>query len=168
MVTSQPQVKDLDGSRRKIIIVSAVVAAFVIALLFYFLLRATSGDSAPPTLQGAVRAGSPEFEQYKSKIVLDEPEAQEAKRGVGDIWMSLETIARNFTGRTLNGLEIRGTVVDHQGKAVKERTVIVVPGSSVRELGPNDTMRAQVTLEGMTDTDDRANIKMEVVGFRFK
>ena len=95
------------GRAGKIIIVSAVVAAFVIAL-FYFLLRATSGDSAPPTLQGAVRAGSPEFEQYKSKIVLDEPEAQEAKRGVGDIWMSLETIARNFTGRTLNGLEIRG------------------------------------------------------------
>jgi hypothetical protein len=63
---------------------------------------------------------------------------------------------------------VRGTVVDHQNKAVKERTVIVVPGSTVRELGPNDTMRVQVTLDGMTDADDRANIKMEVVGFRFK
>ena len=168
MVTSQPQVKDLDGSRRKIIIVSAVVAAFVIALLFYLLLRATSGDTAPPTLLGALRAGSPQFEQYNSKIVLDEPEAHEAKRGLGDIWMSLETTARNFTGRTVNGLEVKGAVVDHQGKAVKERTVIVVPGSTVRELGPNDTMRVQVTLDGMTDTDDRANIKMEVVGFRFK
>lgn len=168
MVTSQREVDALDGSRRKIIIISAVIAALVIAVLFYFLLRATSGDTVQPILEGAIRAGSPEFEQYQSKIVLDEPDAHEAKRGLGDIWMSLETTARNFTGRTLSGLEVKGAVVDHQGKAVKERTVIVVPGSDVRELGPNDTMRVQVTLEGMTDTDDRANIRMEVVGFKFK
>lgn len=168
MVTSQPQVKHPDESRRKIIIISAVIAAVVIAFLFYFLLRATSGDTVQPVLEGAIRAGSPEFEQHRSKIVLDDPDAHEAKRGIGDIWMSLETTARNFTGRTINGLEVRGAVIDHQGKAVKERTVIVVPGGAVRELGPNDTMRVQVTLDGMTDNDDRANIRMDVVGFKFK
>ena len=168
MVSSQREVEALDGSRRKIIIISAVIAAFVIAALFYFFLRATSVDTVQPILEGAIRSGSPEFEQYRSKIVLDEPDAHEAKRGLGDIWMSLETTARNFTGRTLSGLEVKGAVVDHQGKAVKERTVIVVPSSDVRELRPNDNMRVQVTLEGMTDTDDRANIRMEVVGFRFK
>ncbi|MGI9165209.1 MAG: hypothetical protein ACR2G5_02280 [Pyrinomonadaceae bacterium] len=168
MVTSPREVEALDGSRRKIIIISAVIAALVIAVLFYFLLRATSGGTVQPILEGAIRAGSPEFEQYRSKIVLDEPEAHWAKRGLGDIWMSLETTARNFTGRTLSGLEVKGAVVDHQGKAVKERTLIVLPGSDIRELGPNDNMRVQVTLEGMTDTDDRANIRMEVVGLKFK
>jgi hypothetical protein len=29
-------------------------------------------------------------------------------------------------------------------------------------------MPVQVRLEGMTDKDDRANIKMEVTGFKFK
>ncbi len=167
MVTSQREVEDLE-SRRKIIIISAVIAALVIVVLFYFLYQAMSGDTVQPVLEGAIRPGSPEFEQYRSKIVLDEPEAHEAKRGLGDIWMSLETTARNFTGRTLSGLEVKGAVVDHQGKAIRERTVIVVPGSVVRELGPNDTMPVQVTLEGMTDADDRANITMEVVAFKFK
>jgi hypothetical protein len=36
------------------------------------------------------------------------------------------------------------------------------------ELEPNKTMLVQVMLDGMSDADDRANIKMEVTGFRFK
>jgi hypothetical protein len=60
-------------------------------------------------------------------IVLDSPEADEAKRPLGDIVMSLHTTVRNLTGKTLNGLEMWAAVVDHQGKAVKERTVVIVP-----------------------------------------
>lgn len=163
--------KSLDGSdnsRRKLIIVVAIIAALVIAVLFYFLLRASgTGGSADPVLEGAIRAGSPEWEQYHSKIVLDEPEADEAKRALGDIVMNLQTTVRNFTGRTINGLEIRGAVVDHQGQAVKERTLVVVP-TRQPELPPNRTMVVSVRLEGMKDSDDRANIRMEVTGFKLK
>lgn len=155
-------------SRRTLIIGVAVAAAVVIALFFYVLLRAGSDrGSAEPTLQGAIRQGSPEFEQNKARIFLDDPEAEEAKRALGDTVMSLHTTVRNLTGRVLDGLEIRAAVVDHQGKAVKERTVVVVP-TRQPELGPNKTMQVQVMLEGMSDADDRANIKMEVTGFKFK
>ena len=155
-------------SQRTVIIVVAIAAAVVIALFFYLLMRGSgSGGNAEPTLQGAIRQGSPEFEQYKSRIVLDDPEADEAKRALGDIVMGIHTTVRNFTGRTLNGLEVRAAVLDHQGKAIKERTVVVIP-TRQPELGPNKTMAVQVMLEGMSDTDDRANIKMEVTGFRFK
>lgn len=163
--------KSLDGSdnsRRKLIIVVAIIAALVIAVLFYFLLRASgTGGIADPVLEGAIRAGSPEWEQYHSKIVLDEPEADEAKRALGDIVMNLQTTVRNFTGQTINGLEIRGAVVDHQGQAVKERTLVVVP-TRQPELPPNRTMVVSVRLEGMKDSDDRANIRMEVTGFKLK
>jgi hypothetical protein len=154
-------------SNRTLIIVVAVAAAVVIALLFYLLMRAGGGRTAEPTLQGAIRAGSPQFEQYKSQIVLDDPEATEAKRALGDIVMSLQTTVRNLTGKTLNGLEIRAAVVDYQGQPVKQRTVMVVPTRQA-ELSPNKTMQVQVMLEGMSDTDARANIKMEVTGFKFK
>jgi hypothetical protein len=155
-------------SRRTLIIVVAIAAAVIIALFFYLLMRAgAGGPSTEPTLQSAIRSGSPEFEQYKSNIALDEPEAEEAKRALGDIGMGLHTTVRNVTGKTLNGLEIRAAVVDHQGNAVKQRTVVVIP-TRQPELAPNKTMPVQVMLEGMSDTDDRANIKMEVTGFRFK
>src|ERR1043165_5173614 len=155
------------ASRKTLIIVVTVAAAVVIALFFYVLMRAGGTGPAEPTLQGAIRPGSPEFDKYKAGLVLGEPGVREGKRALGDSGRSLRTTVRNLTGKTLNGLEIRAAVVDHQGKAVKERTVVVIPGRTP-ELPPNRTMDVPVMLEGMKDTDDRANIKMEITGFKFK
>ncbi|HEY6806921.1 MAG TPA: hypothetical protein VI306_25315 [Pyrinomonadaceae bacterium] len=155
-------------SRKTMIVIVAVGAAIVIALFFFILLRSTrSVAGVEPTLQGAIRPGSPEFAQNVKNIALDEPEADEAKRALGDTVMTLRTTVRNLTGKTLSGLEMRAAVVDHQGNAVKQRTVIIVPTRQA-ELAPNKTLPVQMMLEGMTDTDDRANIKMEVTGFKFK
>lgn len=130
-------------------------------------MRASSGTNVEPVLNGAIRAGSPEFDQYVAKINLDPPEADEAKRALGDIVMNLQTTVRNFTGRTIDGLEIRAAVVDGEGKPVKERTVVMIP-TKQPELQPNGTMLAVVRLDGMKETDHRANIRMEVTGFKFK
>ena len=155
-------------SNRTIIIVVAVVAAVLIAGVFYVLMRlGSSGPSVDTGLQGAIRAGSPQFEEYQSKIFRDEPQATEAKRALGDIVMTLQTTVRNLTGKTLTGLEIRAAVVDYEGRPVKERNVVVIP-TRQPELAPNKTMPVAVTLDGMKDTDARANIKMEVTAFKFK
>jgi hypothetical protein len=167
MSEAEKRVAEGTESRRSIVIGVAVVAAVVIAILFYVLMKATGGGTVEPKLQGAIRPGSPGFEENRQKIVLDTPEAGEARRALGDIVMDLHTTVRNFTGRTLNGLEITGSVVDHQGKPVKLRAVVVIPGKQP-ELSPNRTMDVVVVLDGMTDKDDRANIKMEVSGFKFK
>ena len=168
MSTSERQIAGPDDdSRRKLIIMVAVIAAIIIAVVFYFLMRASGGGSAEPTLANAIRADSPQFNELKSKIVIDEVEADEAKRALGDIVMSLHGTVRNFTGRTLDGLEISAAVVNHQGEPVKQRTVVVIPTRQA-ELDPNKTMPVQVMLEGMTDADDRANIRMEVTAFKFK
>jgi flagellar basal body-associated protein FliL len=169
MVTPQKQIPEPADSSRKIIIIVAVLAAIVLATLFYFLMKASSGPPpVDPVLQGAIRPASPEWNEYAPKIVLDAPEATESKRALGDIVMNLQTIARNFTGRTLAGLEVKGSVVNHQGQPVRERTVVVIPTPQHPELEPNRTVLVQIRLEGMTDVDDRANIKMEVTGFKFK
>jgi hypothetical protein len=167
MATSERQIPDPDDSRRTVIIVVAVLAAIAIATLFYFLMRASGGGTVEPSLEGAIRAGSPEFAQYQGKIVLDKPDGYESKRALGDIVMNLQTIVHNFTGRTLSGLEIKGMVVDHQGKPVNQRAVVVIP-TRQPELENNRSMSVRVMLEGMTDKDDRANIQMEVTAFKFK
>ena len=155
-------------TNRTLIIVVAVIAAVVIAGLFYGLMRLSGRNTtAEQTLQGAVREGTPQFEEQRKNIVLDEPEATEAKRALGDITMTLSTTVRNLTGKTLSGLEIRGAVVDYDGKPVKQRAVVVIPGRQ-SELAPNKTLPVNITLDGMSDTDARANIKMEIMGFKFK
>ncbi len=167
MSTQERQLPDEDSSRRKVIIVVALVAAIIIAVFFYVLMRASSSVRVEPTLAGAMRAGSPEFEQYKSKIAVDEPEATEAKRALGDIVMNIQTNVRNFTGRTLTGLEVKGMVVDHQGNPVNQKTVVVIPTNQA-ELENNRTIAVGIMLEGMTDQDDRANIRVEVTGIILK
>ena len=155
-------------SNRTLIIVVAIAAAVVIAIVFGVLLWAVStGPSSEVALQGAIRPGSPEFAKDQPNIVLDTPEGWEGKRALGDLTMSLKTTVRNLTGKTLSGLEIKGSVVDYEGKPVKEKTLIFIP-TKQPELPSNKTMQVQMMLDGMKDTDARANIKMEVVGFKFK
>jgi len=150
--------------RRTIIIIVAVIAAVLIGGFFYLLLRKSVASSPPQTLQGAIRPGSPDWDKYIKLIALDDPEADEAKRALGDTVMTLQTTVRNFTGRTITGLEVRGAVVDHDNKPVKQRMLVVIPGRQP-ELDPNKTMRVSILIDGFSDSDDRANIKMEVIGF---
>src|SRR6266550_5742854 len=168
MVASERDISGQD-SRRNIIIVVAIIAAILIAGLFYLLMRAGKNSAGgPPTrLADAIRPGLPDWDKYSELIVLDEPEADEAGRALGDIVMTLHSTVRNFTGRTITGLEIRAAVVDHQGNPVRERYIVVLPAREP-ELEPNKTMPVNIVLDGMTETDDRANIKMEVSGFKFK
>ncbi len=156
-----------DKPNRTLIIVVAVIAAVFMGGFFYLLMRKSVAPATQVTLQGAIRPGSPDWDKYNKLIARDDPEADEAKRALGDTVMTLQTTVRNFTGRTITGLEVRGSVVDHDGKAVKERTLVVIPGRQA-ELEPLKTMRVSILIDGFTDSDDRANIKMEVTGFTLK
>src|SRR5258705_1218700 len=168
MATSDQQFPDSHASRRKVIIIVAVIAVLAIGGLFYVLMLSVGSGTTEAKLEGAIRPGSPEFEQYASKIVLDKPEAYQSKQALGGIVMNLQTVVHNFSGRTLSGLEIKGIVVDHQNKPVNQRAAVAVPSARQPELENNRSMIVVVLLEGMTDKDDRADIRMEVSGFKFK
>ncbi len=166
--TEQDVEKD---ARRMIVIVVGVISLLLIAGLVYVAKSpSTGGGSGQPQLEGALRAGSPDFEKYKALVKVDAPEATEGARAIGDIVMELTTTVRNFTGKTITGLEMRGAVVDLQGNPVKERTVIIIPNTfaGLTELENNKTMPVKINIEGMSKEADRANIKMEVTAIRVK
>lgn len=168
MASTERKVDGTEDSRRTIFIIVGLASAILVAGFLYWMTRpGATTTSGPQRLEGALRAGSPEFEQYKSKIILDKPEANEATRPIGDIVMTLQTTVRNFTGRTITGLEIYAAVVDLQGQPVKERTVIIIPNRRA-ELEPNQTMVVPVVIDGMSKEADRANIKMEVAAVKVR
>src|SRR5258708_36846773 len=103
-----------DKSPRAIIIAVAVVAAVLIGGVFYVLMRKSMRDSPPLTLDNAIRAGSPDFEKYKKLIPLDEQEADESPRALGDIVMTLPATPRNFPDRSITGLKVHAPIGDHQ------------------------------------------------------
>ncbi|HEX5704816.1 MAG TPA: hypothetical protein VFX97_16575 [Pyrinomonadaceae bacterium] len=156
-----------DKPRRTLIIVVAVIAAVVIGGFFYLLMRETAAPGAPATLADAVRAGSPEFEQYREKIALDKPEALQSTNVLGGFQMDLETTVRNFTGRTIVGLEIRAAILNSQGGVLRDRTIVVIPAKRA-ELEPNKTMFVTVPISQLKETDDRASLWMEVTAFKLR
>lgn len=158
-----------DRTRRTIFVVVGIVSALLVAsLIYFFLAQPHSRVSGPPRLDGALHPGSPEFEQIRERVVVDGLEAFESTRPLGDIVMDLRANVRNFTGRTIDGLELRGAVVDSEGNPVKERTVIVIPTGRQPELEPNRIMQARIMLDQIRKDAVRADIKMEVAGVRFK
>lgn len=153
--------------RRTLIIVVAVIAAVLIGGIFYLLMRQTAAPEGPATLANAVRAGSPEFEQHRTKIAMDTPEAMQSTNVLGGFQMDLQTTVRNFTGRTITGLEIRAAVLNSQGGVLKERTMVIIPAKR-SELEPNKTMLVTVPISQLKETDDRASLWMEVTAFKLR
>jgi hypothetical protein len=167
-----------DNSRRTIFIIAGVIALLLAAGLIYFL-KTRPEPQAPGAvvdqkLEGGLRAGSPEFEKYRELIKLDEPIADYADSVAGDIQMNLGTTVRNFTGRTITGLEMRGALVDFEGKPIKERTKIVIPSGALAELENNGVAKAPIAIPGFRGADKskvengQAVVKMEITAIKFK
>jgi hypothetical protein len=162
---------DLDASRRKIFIGAAIVSALLIAALVFWATRAgTNGATQQPRLAGAIRADSPEFAQIRERLVVDfnpDDHALESTRAIGDVVINMTPKVRNFTGRTVNGLELQATVVDLGGNPIQQRTIIAIPNRQP-ELEHNKVMEVPIRMEGFKKDEVRANIRIELTGVKFK
>lgn len=168
-----------DRSQRKLFIVVGIASAVLLAgLVGLFstntgkgLLQRATGGPRVDRLEGALRPGSPEFDQYREKVFLDfDPDGGDAgtsERPIGDVVVMMKPTIRNFTGRTLNGLELRAAGLDLGGEVIRERTFVIIPGRQ-NELEPNKTISPSLLIEGVPKTATIARLRIEVTGFRFK
>ena len=162
--------EEADAARRKIFIAVGVLTALVVAGLVYLATR-PSGVAAQPRLEGAIRPESPEWAQVADRVVVEfnpEQDASEATRAAGDVLMWMRPRVRNFTGRTLAGVELKATVVDLDGRPVRERTVIVIPNAEQAELENNKMAEVLITMEGFRKDEVRANLRIDKTAFKFK
>lgn len=170
---SQPEknIVEADTTRRNIFIGVALVSALLIAGVVYLVTRPGS-QGVEPRLENALRAGSPEFDQYRERIVIDfdpEENATTGVRALGDLVVNMKPTIRNFTGRTITGLELHAAAIDLENKLMKERTVIAIPRAGVpAELAPNKTLDVPIMLEGMSKDILPANLRIELTAIRFK
>ena len=149
------------------IYIAVGVGTLILLLLvfgkFYWASRPASSVMEKPRLEGALRAGASEFDEVRPRILVEKPQATIAPRALGDEVVELTTSVRNETGRTINGLELRGAVLDSQGAAIRERTVVIVPAQQAA-LAPGETMNVRILLEGVDPNSDRTDRHVEVTG----
>jgi hypothetical protein len=158
---------DLSGNGKKFIGTLVVAGLLFIGTTGFYSTCTSRQVAQQQQLEGAVREGTPEFEALTKKIVIqtDENNTMQSPTGMGTITMFIRGKIRNFTGKTLTGLEIRTTVIDQLEKPVKEKTLIVVPNQQ-EKLESNQTMPVSVMIEGFSKDDDRAMIRWKVTAIR--
>lgn len=152
-----------DKSRRYIFMAVGLVAALLVAGLAYLASRpaATPGEER---LEGAVRPGSPDFPGQDKLIVEFDPNenADIGPTALGPWAVTFLPVVRNFTGRTVSGLEFHLTGVDIKGQVIRERIAI-----NRDEIGPNRVARPGLSMNFPQDNKP-ANLKLELTGVHFK
>jgi hypothetical protein len=117
-------------------------------------------------LEGALRTGHWEFEQYRDRIVIEQPQALAAAHTTDDLALELMASVRNDTGRVIKWLEVRGTVVDPHGGTMSERVAVVIPAQQTA-IEPNEAIKARVMLAGFNPEALHGGVRLEVTGVIF-
>lgn len=170
MSYNQPAtVKEMRPGGRIYLVAAATTLIILTAVtaIYYFKWSRPAPVREDAKLEGALRAGTPEFEQYRPRVVVEGLQATQSSRALGDIVMELTATVKNTTGRAITGLEVRGAVVDNQAATVGERTTIIIPARQA-QLKPDETMNVRVLIEGIKPEADRSGLRLEVTGLRFE
>ncbi len=147
-----------------IYIVVALFAALLIAGGVWLISRPRA-QTADEQLAGAVRPGTPEFEQYKERITVEfdpDEDASIGERALGDLQVAMNPTIRNFTGKTITGLEFHAAGYDLDKRTIRERTFV-----KQLELDTNRVTKISIPITFPKDNRP-ASLKLELTGFTLK
>lgn len=155
--------QEADKSRRVIFAVVALAALVLVAGLAYLATR-PSARPGEERLAGAIRPGSPEF-PAKERLMVDfnpDEDATIGVTGLGVYAVRMVPTIRNFTGRTVSGMEFHAAGLDLNGQTIRERNFV-----TESEIEPNKTYSPAISLNFPADNKP-AQLKLELTGVRFK
>ena len=154
---------DGDGSRRLIFIGAAILSALAVGLLAYWATR-PSVRTGEDTLAGAIRPDSPEFPPADRLVVEFDPDADAliGPTALGPYAVTMKPTVRNFTNRTVSGLEFRVAGLDLDRRVIRQRTVVYAG-----EIEPNKISNPALSINFPQDNRP-ASLKLELTGVRFK
>jgi hypothetical protein len=140
----------------------AVLALLLVGGLAYLATRPTQ-KPGEERLAGAIRPGAPDFPGNKLVVDFDPDEnATIGANALGNYVVTMKPTVRNFTGRTVNGLEFRAAGLDLKGNVIRERTYV-----TEEEIEMNKTASPAIGLNFPSDNRP-AQLKLELTGVRFK
>jgi len=165
----QDQKKEKKGVNKVLIIASLVAVLLIAGGIYLWSFQPTLEEQKQQELVGAHLEGSPEFENYTREIIIttDLDRTIESRTPLGTISMMIHGDIRNKGSKTVNGLQVKVSVVDPFNNVIKDKQVMVVP-NQVEKLNSNETIHVAVPIDGFTKDQDRANVRWKVTAIRFE
>ena len=153
----------------KSFLIAILIAVSVVAggILLIWKLQPSMQEQQEQALSGALREGTPEFDALTRRIIAEtnEEKTWSSPVGTGGIMMNIAGRLRNNGDKVITGLEIKVSVVDIAGKAIKDNTLLVVPNQK-KTFAPKEQMDVTVRIDGFRPDDDRANIRWKVTAIK--
>ncbi|HJP91619.1 MAG TPA: hypothetical protein VJ875_06665 [Pyrinomonadaceae bacterium] len=147
-------------------LITAAIALLVAAMHFVASTEPLLNPSSSTRLEWMHQPGQPNFDQFRKQILIEQLVGNEKVHPFNNLVVELTAVVRNETGRTINGLEMRGAILDTASSTVRERTVAVIPvQQTVLEI--NEAINVRILLEGIDRDSDRAHAVLEVTGITF-
>jgi len=147
-------------------VITAVLAIATAGLYYLAMTQSGAGSYSEPRLEKALQPGQAEFEEFRRQIAIEELVGIEKVHPFDTLAVAMTATVRNNTGRNINGLELRGAILDRGNSSVRERTVVVIPGRQ-KILESGEAINTRILLDGIDKDADRAQLVLEVTAIRF-
>lgn len=155
----QPALKSEKDRSRTIMILSGLAVLGVIALIIIV----TSLARRPSQTEFAL-AGSPEFDAYATNVLISDVDKKIGERIIGR-YVVIRCIVQNTGDKVLSGLQLKATVIGTGGQLIREKIVTPIPNSR-DELGPNQAMKIDVSLERVPEPWEIRDMTIELYGLK--
>lgn len=162
--------KSVEQSRSRAILWVGTVG--VLLLTAIIVLFAKSRPHEAPALEGALRAGSAEFEAYKSRVEI-EVNADDKRvfdNMIGMFQIDVRAKIHNRGDRPITGLEIVGKMLALDDKVLSQRVSIPIPRGRQAPLKPGESMPVSVKIDapGKVTENDIKDVVIELSALRFQ
>lgn|SRR5262245_24692683 len=140
----------------------------VIALIIFIF--SFSHNEGRPILEKAVRAGTPEFDIYKDKVVFEVIDKIVYPNMIGMFQLEVQAKMHNRGDRTLTGVEVLAKMLDMNDKVIAENTGIPIPRVRPQPLKPGESLSISVKVDApsrITEQDVK-DITIELRGLQFQ
>ena len=148
------------------VLMTGAIALLVVVMHFVISTSSSTHTSSSKQVEWMIQPGQPDFDQFKQHIAVQEVLGNEKVHPFNDLAVELTAVVKNQTGRTINGLEMRGAIVDTANSTLRERTVAVIPVQQTA-LENDEAINVRILLEGIHRDSDRARTVLEVTGITF-
>ena len=147
------------------VVITGAIALVAAGMHYFALTQPYLNTYSQPRLEGSLRAGNPEFEPLREKILVQHLVGVEKMNPFSDLVIELTATVTNNTGRTISGMELQGAIADSHGSLVRERTLVVIPTRQTA-LEPDEAMNVRILIENIDPHSDRGHVSLEVTALR--
>lgn len=160
----------VEQDRSRPLLVVGAIAALMLAILVIALVMTKSARERE--IENMVRAGSPEFEAYKDKAVLEvDPDGKMVHPNMIGMWqLAARATLSNRGDRELTGVEVIGKMIDREDKVIASVISRPIPSVKNETLKPGESMIVTIKVDapGKISEGEVKDITIELRGLRFQ